>query len=178
MSPAHYQALRADIISCGYGHEVEWAQSVQPVSDALTFWGEFSWVVLNSGMRNQVAQGIWKRVRPAVLAGQSAATVFGHKGKAAAIDHVYQNREVLLQQYLSAADKLAFIQDLPWIGPITCKHLAKNYGFDCAKADRHLVRVAGQEGVDTMCRRLADASGDRVATVDLVIWRAANLGLV
>lgn len=175
---AHYNQLRSEITDLGYGHEIEWSQSVQPVSDPHVFWAEFAWVVLNSGMKNQVAQGIWARVRPAVEAGGSASDVFGHKGKAAAIDRVWRERAELLEQYLAAVDKLEFLRALPWIGAITCWHLAKNYGLDVAKPDRHLVRIAGGEGVHAMCDRLASESGDRVATVDLVIWRAANLGLI
>jgi hypothetical protein len=127
-------------------------------------------------MKNQIAQKIWLKVRPVVEAGGSASEVFGHKGKAAAIDRVWRDRSELLFQYLEAADKMEFLRRLPWIGGITCWHLAKNYGLDVAKPDRHLVRIAGEEGTHAMCERLARESGDRVATVDLVIWRAANQG--
>lgn len=170
-----YLGLRSKVRELGYKHEIDWAQSVQPVSDPLVFWHEFAWVVLNSGMKNQVAEGIWRKVRPVVEAGGSAHSVFGHKGKAEAIDSVYRNRDWMLKQYMAATDKLQFLRDMPWIGRITCMHLAKNYGFDVAKPDRHLVRIAGAEGVQEMCARLAGESGDRIATVDLVIWRAANL---
>lgn len=173
-----YAALRRDLVELGYGHEIEWAQNVQPVSDPLCFWQEYAWVVLNSGMKNQVAAGIWRKVRPVVEGGGTAASVFRHQGKAGAIDRVFQGREDYLQQYLLAEDKIAFIRGMPWIGPITCWHLAKNYGVDTSKPDRHLVRIAGDEGVQGMCTRLARDSGDRIATVDLVLWRACNLGLV
>lgn len=178
MNLPDYLRLRGRLITLGYSEEIEWAQTVQPVSDADVFWREFAWVVLNSGMKNQVAAGIWQRVRPTVENGGSAAEVFGHKGKAAAIDAVYQHRGERFAEYLAAADKLAYLRSLPWIGQITCYHLAKNFGHDVAKPDRHLVRIAGGEGVDALCARLAHASGDRVATVDVVIWRAANLRLI
>ena len=129
-------------------------------------------------MKNQIAQGIWQKVRPHVLGGGLAGEVFGHKGKAAGIDHVFANRTTLLAQYLAAEEKVTWLTGLPWIGSITCWHLAKNYGHDCAKPDRHLVRIAGAEGVNPLCERLSHETGDRVATVDLVLWRAANLGLI
>jgi len=173
-----YQSLRREIIDRGYGHEIEWSENISPVSDSMMFWREYAWVVLNSGMKNQVAAGIWERVRPVVESGGSAAEVFGHKAKAAAIDAVFANREDRLREYLASQDKVEYLRGLPWIGRITCWHLAKNFGIDVAKPDRHLVRIAGDEGVAEMCRRLASISGDRIATVDLVIWRAANLGLV
>ncbi len=173
-----YLSLRTKLKEFGYGDEWEWSQTIQPVSEPLVFWTEFAWVVLNSGMKNQVAERIWARVRPAVESGGSASAVFGHEGKARAIDAVYRNRERLLKDYMEAQDKIAFLRSLPWIGPITCWHLAKNFGFDVAKPDRHLVRIAGEEGVSALCERLAAGSGDRVATVDVVIWRAANLQLI
>jgi hypothetical protein len=173
-----YLDLRKQIRHLGYGHDILWSEDVQPVSDPLEFWAEFAFVVLNSGMKAQIAGMIWNKVRPAVLSGASASTVFGHKGKASAIDFVFTNREQLLSEYLAADDKLANLRKLPWIGNITCWHLAKNYGHDVAKPDRHLVRIAGAEGVHELCARLSRESGDRVATVDLVIWRAANLGLI
>lgn len=180
ISVTQYSDLRAAIVRAGFNHEIEWAQSIRPVSDALPFWGEYSWVVLNSGMANPIARQIWEKVRPHVLSGGSAHDVFGHKGKAEAIDRVFRDRDKLLKEYLLVPEdgKIAWLRHLPWIGPITCWHLAKNYGFDVAKPDRHLVRIAGAEGVRPMCARLAEESGDRVATVDLVLWRAATLKLI
>lgn len=180
MDEVGYMNLRAEIISRGFGHEVEWAESVTEPETALAFACEYVWVVLNSGMKNQIAAGIWKRLRPVLEAGGSAHDAFGHKGKAAAIDKVWQAQDDYLAGYLSAGDKLAYCQSLPWIGPITKWHLAKNLGLDVAKPDRHLQRIADQnkETPQGLCARLAKAVGDRIATVDQVIWRAANLGLV
>lgn len=177
-SLAWYLAVKERVADAGYAHETAWAETLTPVADPLTFWTEFAWVVLNSGMKEQIARKIWARVRPAVESGQSAGTVFGHKGKAAAIDFVWTNRDSLLAEYLAASDKVEWCEALPWVGSITKWHLAKNYGHDCAKPDRHLVRIAGTEGPHAFCARLAAASGDRIATVDVVIWRAANLGLI
>ena len=177
-SLAWYLDVKKRVADAGYAGEADWAQFLMPVADAKTFWSEFAWVVLNSGMKEQIARKIWGRVRPAVESGASASTVFGHKGKAAAIDHVWANRERLLAEYLAASDKVEWCETLPWIGGITKWHLAKNYGHDCAKPDRHLVRIAGEEGPHALCARLAAETGDRIATVDVVIWRAANLGLL
>jgi hypothetical protein len=177
-SLAWYLDIKQRVADAGYAGEAIWSQTLQPVAEAKTFWAEFGWVVLNSGMKEQIARKIWNRVRPAVEAGQSAGTVFGHKGKAGAIDYVWANRERLLREYQAAPDKVEWCESLPWIGAITKWHLAKNYGHDCAKPDRHLVRIAGVEGPHALCARLAAETGDRIATVDVVIWRAANLGLL
>jgi hypothetical protein len=133
-------------------------------------------------MKEQIARKIWEKVRPAVESGASASTVFGHKGKAGAIDRVFRARDTLVPQYMgtAAAEKLDWIRALPWIGPITCYHLAKNYAVNVCKPDRHLVRIATGYGLQPteLCGALAEATGERIATVDMVIWRAANLGLV
>lgn len=176
-SLAWYLAIKQRVAELGYADEADWAQTLQPVADSHTFWGGYAWVVLNSGMKEQIARQIWNRVRPAVEGGASASTVFGHKGKSSAIDFVWANRDRLLTEYQAATDKIAWCETLPWIGGITKWHLAKNYGHDCAKPDRHLVRIAGEEGAHALCARLSKDTGDRIATVDVVIWRAANLGL-
>jgi hypothetical protein len=183
---AVYQQLRAGVIEAGFGEEVEWAQTVTAPTNPEALWREYAWVVINSGMRNQVAQGIWERVRPAVENGGSASEVFGHKGKTAAIDEGWRRRaqrfstfNTLLAVQAPVDDVLAWCERLPWIGGITKWHLAKNLGVDCAKPDRWLERVAAAAGepVPDLCARLAEESGDRIATVDLVVWRACNLGL-
>lgn len=147
---------------------------------AYTFFAEYAWVVVNSGMRNQVAEKIWDRIKAALAAGETVASAFGHPGKAAAIQRAWDHRNELWAEYMAADDKLAHLAVLPWIGPITKWHLAKNFGVDCAKPDRHLVRLASFEGTtaEGLCRRIAVATGDRIATVDLILWRSANLGWI
>lgn len=178
MTTEAYIELRARLRDAGYGGEYEWAQSVQAPADALAFFSEYGWVVVNSGMKNQVAEGIWRRVTGALTEGRTVASAFGHPGKAEALQRVYDGRDDWFARYVAADDKMAFLAAMPWIGPITKWHLAKNFGVDCAKPDRHLVRLAARAGttVDALCQRLATAAGDRVATVDLVLWRGANLG--
>lgn len=175
-----YLDVKRAVIDAGYATEADWAQYMEPCGNADAFWREFAWVVLNSGMKEQIARQIWNRVRPAVESGGSARDVFGHAGKAEAIDGVFKHRYRLFQEYCATPDdlKVEWCDGLPWIGGITKWHLAKNLGVDCAKPDRHLVRLAGAEGTHAMCKRLSDATGDRVATVDVVIWRAANLGII
>jgi hypothetical protein len=180
MDLPEYEDLRAQVELNGYTHEVAWAETVKAPESPLALWGEYGWVVCNSGMKNQIAERIWQRIRVAVLEhGGRAADVFGHAAKAQAIDDFYDRKYERLQEFEAADDPVAWCQSLPWIGPITKWHLAKNLGVECAKPDRWLERVAATSGesVEALCARLASESGDRVATVDLVIWRACNLGL-
>ena len=73
---------------------------------------------------------------------------------------------------------MAYCAGLPWIGPVTKFHLAKNLGLDFAKPDVHLARLAAAERttVDELCERLAAQTGYRVTTIDSVLWRACADG--
>lgn len=175
-----YLSLCARLRDAGHGGDYDWAESVTPPQTPEAFACEYVWVVLNSGMKNTVARGIMDRLWPRLVAGESAQVAFGHKGKTAAIDHVWANRSKLFAELQSAEDLVTWCAALPWIGQITKWHLAKNLGADVAKPDRWLVRLAEAEGtsVDALCQRLAKLSGDRVATVDVVLWRACAVGLL
>jgi hypothetical protein len=101
--------------------------------DRDEFAREAIFVICNSGMRFTVAEGIFRRVVAALNIGKSAHTAFGHKGKASAIDDIWNRRGELLALFRRAADKVAFCETLPWIGPTTKFHLAKNFGVDVAE---------------------------------------------
>ncbi len=142
---------------------------------------EYAFVVVNSGMKATVARGIYDRLWPAVLAGDSASTEFGHKGKCAAIDRGWREREAWYAEAaaLTGEPLVEWCGARPWVGPITKWHLAKNLGADAAKPDRWLVRLAEshEETVDGLCGRLAQDLGWRIGTVDVVLWRACAVGL-
>lgn len=160
--------------------DIEWSENIQPPADADDFASEAIFVICNSGMKNTVARGIFARVMAAINAGGSAHEGFGHAGKATAIDDIWSRRHELLRAYLAAHDKVEFCASLPWIGKITKYHLAKNFGAQVAKPDVHLKRLADREGVtaQTLCERLAASSGYRIATVDVLLWRACSNGII
>ncbi|TES89017.1 MAG: hypothetical protein E3J94_07000 [Desulfobacteraceae bacterium] len=175
-----FLTLYNELIKRGYEEEIDWSENLQPCTNFADFCREYIWVILNAGMKNQVARKIYNRVIGAITENKSANDVFHHKGKAGAIDYMYQNCEKVFQQYQTAQNKLQFLEGLPWIGQITKYHLAKNLGFDTAKPDRHLVRIAKQFDMTCfeLCKKLSKEMGLRIATIDVVLWRAANLGLI
>jgi hypothetical protein len=175
-----YLQLKQRIIDLGYQDEIDWASSIKPCENSLNFFMEYSWVVLCSGMKEQIARKIWHKILSAIENGKNASDVFGHKGKATAIDTMRHRRLERFTEYQKSQDKLSFLQSLPWIGPITKYHLAKNLGLECIKPDRHLVRIAASEGKtpNELCQQLSGETGDRLVLVDTVIWRSANLGLL
>lgn len=161
-------------------YDIEWAEDLREPPSGEYFAHETIFVICNSGMKNTVARAIFERCIDALQAGQPVFGVFKHPGKAGAIETIWRDREQLLAAYTAAADKLAFLETLPWIGGITKYHLAKNFGADVAKPDVHLQRLAEREGctAQALCERLAGELGLRVAAVDTVLWRACANGVL
>lgn len=180
MEKVQLMELRAKIIDAGYGDEIVWAEGIEPCDNVGLFFGEYVWVVLSSGIKSQIARVIETRVWAAIRDGKPLSMAFGHKGKVKAIEYVMGKKEVLFAEYQASTDKVEWLKGLPFIGEITKWHLAKNLGYDVAKPDRHLVRIANRFNTDcfTLCRKLAKETGYRIATIDLIIWRAANLGFI
>lgn len=159
---------------------IEWSENVQSPTTAEEFAGEAIYVICNSGMSNRVAAPIAARCLAALAVGASATTVFRHPGKSVAIDAIWRQRDELFFRYLAENDKVEVLAQLPWIGPVTKYHLAKNLGADTAKPDVHLERLARRERTTTreLCQRLARETGYRVATIDTILWRACAYGLL
>lgn len=188
MSPEQYSEIRARLVAAGYADEIEWAQTVKPPETADDFAGEAIWVVCCSGFKEQRARTTQAAAMKAIAEGRSATEVFPKSGKGRAIDLLWKNRETYFRHLKTMVDGsaspssiIAWIATLPYVGgPILRYHFAKNMGVDCAKPDVHLTRIAEHYKTtpETLCAELSRVTGDRIATVDLVIWRAANLGLI
>lgn len=187
-----YETAKAVLIDGGFQSEIDW-QASRTMDSVVPdeFLAEAAWVVINSGFREAVARRIfpalslcfcdWKADEVASSADYcraSALTVFGHRQK---IEAIIQIAETVAEDWAGLRgeldqDPISALQRLPFIGPITSFHLAKNLGYPCAKADRHLVRTAemlGQPCVQTLCLEIADATGDSMGVVDLILWRYA-----
>ena len=179
-----YLDLKEKIIAAGYASEIDWAEDLKPVADSWTFFCGYVWVVVNAGMREQVARNIYDSIMANFKGGGLPSNVFGHKGKCKAIVETLARLSEVFEKYKaldSDEARIEFLETLPFIGKITKYHLAKNLGVTgVAKPDRHLARIA--KGFKTtaqeLCEKISEATGDTVALVDLVIWRAANLGFV
>jgi len=180
MTLAQFRQLEAALSARKYAHLIEWSETIAPPRDCRTFAKEIIFVIVNSGMRFTIANRIYWRCIRALARHQSAATVFGHPGKAKAIDHVWQHRKILFAAYQIAENKLTFCGALPFVGPITKHHLAKNLGVNTVKPDVHLARLAKAERstVWEMCERLARQTGYREATIDTILWRACADGFL
>ncbi len=175
-----YQALKRKIKDTDYGYLIEKWQNIKPCNDADEFFRQYAWVVINTGLKNQVAQKIYDRVLKAINEGAPIASAFGYERKTKAIENMHANRHKIFNQYMQSDNKLSFLESLPEIGKVTKYHLARNIGIDVCKPDRHLVRIASQFNTNPhdLCNKLAIESGDRIGVVDYVLWRAANLKML
>lgn len=185
ITAAKFVEIVGRLRSAGFADDdIAWSENACAPADAKQFAMEAIFVICNSGMKNTVARRIYEKVKVALFRGESVRTVFGHPGKAAAIDDIWARREHWHFQFARVetdADRLAACEAMPWIGPITKYHLAKNFGVDVAKPDVHLQRLADLEGVtaQALCERLVRGSGlRRVSTVDVLLWRACAEGIV
>lgn len=175
----HYFSAKEFVIEHGFQKEIDIVDNrIFEEQDGIDFFTEFVYVVLNAGMKNQVAEKIFVRYA------KNGLGAVKHEGKRRAIgkaERYYDTWFSILQKKISVNEKLDYLETLPWIGPITKYHLARNLGIDVAKPDRHLVRLAksygykGDSGVQQMCEEIAKRTGDRIGVVDVVLWRNANL---
>lgn len=134
---------------------------------------EYIYVVLNTGMKNQVAEKIFFKLKAT-----GDLSLIHHLGKQKAIREVIQKSFTLFDYLKKAENKLAYLETLPFIGPVTKYHLARNLGLDYAKPDRHLEKLSKRfnyTSVQTMCAELAKESGYRIGTVDVILWRYSNM---
>ena len=180
MDALQYLTLKERIIDAGYENDVTWADNVKPPNDVYDFLFEFIFVVCNSGMKAQIAVGIYRKIIEAMENGNPVWSVFKNFHKVNAINHVWGMKNHYFCEYRKAEDKLEFCESLPYMGRIIKYHLAKNLGVDCIKPDRHLVRIAKKFGTNafSLCENISKKTGDSLNTVDTVIWRAANLGFI
>ena len=187
-----YQSASDYIVQAGLKAEVEQQRAANFYEFTESqFLRETAWVVLCSGFREKVVRNIfdyislcfcdWESAEAIVRADPAcrlaALSSFGHRQKidaiALAAHHLW---EVGFERFKRAvlADPLAELRRLPYVGPITVFHLAKNLGLDVAKPDRHLARLAIELGFsDTfhLCAELAHLTGEHLKVIDLVIWR-------
>ncbi|MBN8668779.1 MAG: hypothetical protein J0M30_14875 [Chitinophagales bacterium] len=180
MDLENYNNIKNQVIEHGYEHDIKWQENVTECTNQYEFFFETCWVILNSGMKEQIARKIWERIKKAWEDGVDISEVFKHNGKVKAIKYVEENQSRLFEEYVLAENKIDYLKTIPFIGNITCYHLAKNLGHDCVKPDRHLVRVAKtyNETPDSLCEKISKQSGDRKCVVDIVLWRACNLGIL
>lgn len=184
-----YLEAKHRVIEAGYEDDISWAEGLEHVEpDAEYVVREVAWVIVNSGFRFQVARKLWPRISQAFCNWElaridescviEALGVLNHVGKMNAIWTIAKLvREDGIEQILADAREPMKLCRLPWIGKITCWHLAKVLGADVIKPDVHLNRAAKAAGFDTaigLCKAIRERTGmpaERLTVIDSVLWR-------
>lgn len=180
------------VYSSGFAAEVEWQRKVRfSEFSEQEILREAAWVIMCSGFRESVVRRIfnhislcfcdWESASSIVKAGSvcmnSAAASFRNSAKLEAIFEVARLVDRIGFNSFKAAvlrDPIQELMQIPFIGPVTVWHLAKNLGMNTSKPDRHLVRVSNKLGfrdVDDFCAGIANVSGEEPKVIDIIIWR-------
>ena len=153
---------------------------------------ETIWIILCAGRSAQAARTIERRVIDAIRNRTPVVRAFGYKAKAEAIERAWRERNTdfeRLTDVLAGGDPQALIDwcgSIPFIGNDTKYQLARNFGADVCKPDIWLCRLAGIPDRPRrplkvrfpacmgLCTFLSKGSGDRIGTVDAMLWLACN----
>ncbi len=189
-----YVIAKRQVVTAGFYAEIAWQHDahVSSVTDR-SFLRESAWVVLSAGMRESIIRRRFPLLayalhdfRPCAiehdsLARSAALQAFNHERKVDAILYIarvaYRLGTRGLRRVLER-DPSSLIDSLPFMGPATSRHLAKNLGLGVVKPDRHLLRLASAAArahPDDLCGEIARWIDDPIAVVDLVLWRWATL---
>jgi len=120
-----------------------WQDDAAP-ADAEDFARKAILAICEAGVSPSVGRRAYERCRRALDMGATVRMGFRHPGKADAIDRIWRDRDRLYGAYLAASDKLAALDELPWIGPVTKRALARSLGLADrqAEAAREPLRAA------------------------------------
>ncbi len=191
-----YVEAKAAVVDAGYAAELAWQESRSATEvteqDVLA---EGAWSILSVGLHHRTVESVfpsiteafggWRSaqliVRAEASCRRTALEVFNHRGKVDAIVEMakWVHGKGLLNVLTALSDEgPGCLQGLPYFGPASSAHLAKNLGYSVAKSDRHLTRLAqslGFTSTDALCAAVSSFFGDEVGVVDIVFWRFATL---
>jgi len=193
MTPTEYYLdARNRLLDLGYAEEIEWQAHQCPSRVSETeFLCEAAWVIYCSGFKEEVVRRrfdylslcffdwtssidiVDNQEKCVCAAMQGLANERKHNAIVGVAEHIASHSFENFWECVLESPQEA-IQSLPYLGPVTSIHLAKNLGFAMAKPDRHLVRLRdrfGYGGVDDMCQEIAIETGHTIQVVDLVLWR-------
>jgi len=93
--------------------------------------------ICGASVADWAARQAYERCMRALAVGLPVRAGFRHPTKAEAIDRIWREREDLYGRFVTADDKLAFLGEIPWIGSVTKRRLARSFGlFGVGHEDR------------------------------------------
>ena len=191
-----YLSMRQHLVEAGFAPEIDWqdSRSLAHLTESQ-FLAEGAWVILSAGLRETVVSKHYPIVSEAFIGWVSAEAIaaqrsvceekalktFNHFAKIKAIGSMCEKLSKSgFRRTLRSIEQggVPFLQSFDFIGPVTSFHFAKNLGVDVVKPDRHLARIAAAANYscpEDLCKAIAEITGDRLSTIDLVLWRYATL---
>lgn len=152
---------------------------------------EYGWVVACCGMTAKAILPRWERLSAALGDWEPARATGAPLPEVLAV--LNNRRKILaIQQFAAdlAADPgqmarlaemepkqaLAWFGTLPWVGPNNRYHLARNLGWDVIVTNGPVPRFAAmlELNAEELCAGIAAETGERLRTVDLVLWHWGN----
>lgn len=191
-----YNLAKGIVLNAGYRTEIEWQASLD--FDLVTeadFLKEHAWVALSAGMHERIIRRYFGIISLCFYDWQSARIIVEQESNCRNLALSYFNNHRKIDGIIKTAriiasfgftsykeeirrNPLQVLQSLPFVGPITRYHLAKNIGLPFAKPDRHLVRLAtsvGYSDIQQFCKDISEYVDDSIPVVDIVLWRFANI---
>jgi hypothetical protein len=188
-----YLVAKRVVVDAGFASEIGWqALAASSGVTARSFVEEAAWVIMSAGFSERAVRRRFPLVSSALfdfdlarVVGEpscrdAALTAFAHEAKVDAILAIaawaHAAGDDTIGNVVARRDESTLMQ-LPYIGPVTVRHLLKNLGAPIAKPDRHLVRFASRCGwpVDELCDAIARRLSEPIAVVDIVLWRWSAL---
>lgn len=168
------------------------------------FWSEYIWVVYASGFSSKIISKLYPKLLDAYslakhefldyahnhldikdrgLYMKKSLSIVNNKIKAFSVFEMSHREGLALSdigwdKYRSSLDNPEKLQRLPYIGPITCYHLARNLGqLKWVKPDLHLTRLSKHWGFADpieMCKAIQKEVNMPLGLIDLVLFYAAR----
>ncbi|HYG59631.1 MAG TPA: hypothetical protein VD902_16325 [Symbiobacteriaceae bacterium] len=152
--------------------------------------GEYGWVVVSCGLTPHVATKHWPRLTEAFWNWEPGPVTAHSRDVRVAALGVLKNprkidailayaddlaREPGQMQRLAALplkEALARLSMLPFVGATNRYHLARNLGWDVVVKTGSVPRLAAylETTAEALCEAIATETGERIRTVDLVLW--------
>lgn len=171
--------------------ELKWARKIKPFKGMTPkrFLSMYCWVIYTSGFRVSIIEDKFEEIQEAfkdfdidklskMKSVKSVLLVFNNARKA---ESFLKGTKSIYKEGFSKFKKRVGIEgakalrELPGIGMITQKHLARNIGLsDVAKDDVHmrrLVNIFGAKDESELAGYLSHEFGEKKGVVDAVLWR-------
>ena len=115
MNPKEYLRLKEELIGKGYEREIKWCQELGPCPNPFRFFIEYTWVVLNSGMKNQVAEKIFKKIIDSINENgnpNKIGEVFRHRAKVLGIKETWAHKNEWFLKFQDLCRDIKELQEM------------------------------------------------------------------